>query len=79
MPHSLRNAMKPECISADIERACARRAQSSGHSRLCGNFSARYSMIESESHTVMSPSISAGTLPAREKLRIRSLSALSSV
>ena len=24
MPHSLRSAMKPECISAEIERACAR-------------------------------------------------------
>ena len=57
--------MKPECISAEIERACARRARSSGHSRLCGNFSARYSMIDSESHTVTSPSTSAGTLPAR--------------
>ena len=63
---ALRNecGMKPECISAEIERAWARAARSSGHSFACGNFSARYSMIDRESHTVTLPSTSAGTLPA---------------
>ena len=59
--------MKPECISAEIERACARRARSSGHSPASGNRSARYSMIASESQIVTSPSIRAGTLPARRE------------
>ena len=40
--------------------------------------SARYSMMASESQIVTSPSIRAGTLPAREKLRMRCLSAGSS-
>src|SRR6476620_2419078 len=63
MPHSLRSAAKPECISAEIERAWARLAVLCGHSFFCGNFSARYSRIESESQIVISPSIKAGTLP----------------
>ena len=51
-------------------------ARSSGHSLASGNRSATYSMMASESQTVTSPSISAGTLPERVKLRIRSLSAV---
>ena len=50
--HSLRSAMKPECISAEIERACARAAASFGQMPFSGNFSARYSMIASESQVV---------------------------
>src|SRR5581483_4497669 len=53
----------------------ARWAGSSGQSRLSGKRSAIYSMIASESHTVTSPSIKIGTLPARETPRIRCLSA----
>src|ERR1700679_3473891 len=49
MPHSLRSATKPECISAEIERAWARLARSSGHSRVCGNRSAAYSVMARES------------------------------
>jgi len=37
------------------------------HSRACGNRSAAYSTIASESQTVTSPSTSAGTLPDRVK------------
>jgi hypothetical protein len=58
----LRNSEKPECISAAALRAQARAAASAGHTAEC--FSARYSAIESESHTVISPSTRQGTLPA---------------
>ena len=60
----------PECISAAIERARARWAASFGHSRFSGNFSCRYSEMASESQTVRLPSISAGTRPLGECLRM---------
>ena len=44
---SLRSVAKPECISAAIERAHARAAESAGHMPGCR--SARYSLIASES------------------------------
>ena len=55
---------KPECISAEIERARARSAASAGHS--AGLRSARYSRMASESQTCRSPSTRQGTLPAGE-------------
>src|SRR5215207_5998410 len=62
-------AEKPACISEAIERAMARAARSLGQIACSGCFSARYSMIASDSHTAMSPSTSAGTLPAGLYLR----------
>jgi len=56
----------PECISALIERALARARVSAGQSRFSGCFSARYSQIASESHTVKLPSTNTGTRPAGE-------------
>jgi hypothetical protein len=46
-----------------MARAIARAALSVGQSRACGNFSARYSRIASDSQTRISPSIKTGTLP----------------
>lgn len=64
---SLRRAEKPPCISVTAHCAKARAASSCGHTP--GWRSARYSAIPSESHTVRSPSTSAGTCPVGEKLR----------
>ena len=61
--HALRSAPKPECISAQMLRARARDLASAGHSACCGNFSARYSQIASESHTAKPSSTSTGTFP----------------
>ena len=61
-----RNDWKPECISLAAARVRARKAGSAGHSFASGNFSARYSQIASESHTVKSPSFKAGTNPDGE-------------
>jgi hypothetical protein len=62
----LRIAVNPECISAQIDLACARAARSSGHSFFSQNFSATYSAIERLSHTTMSSSIKTGTWPTGE-------------
>ncbi|MNL03908.1 hypothetical protein D3C87_1244570 [compost metagenome] len=62
----LRTLAKPECISAQTERASARAAGSAGQRAFSGKRSARYSEIDRESQTVMSPSTSVGTLPAGE-------------
>ncbi len=59
-----RNAPKPLCISAAAERAHARAPASAGQTP--GRFSATYSTIASESHTVRSPSRRHGTLPLGE-------------
>src|SRR5689334_18829363 len=76
---SLRRFMNPECISALMERACARAAVSRGQRCLWGNFSFRYSQMASESQTVRLSSISAGTLPDGENLRMfASVSGMSS-
>jgi hypothetical protein len=56
-----RSGTKPACISLDMTRAIARAALSVGQSRACGNFSARYSRIASDSHTRISPSMRTGT------------------
>ena len=55
-----RNALKPECISPQIDRQCARR-RSSGSSRACGRISFRYSAIASVSHTVLPSWVRHGT------------------
>src|SRR6266571_5286289 len=68
-----RNAGKPECISAQTDRAVARATASAGHPRTLGCVSARYSRIASESQTQVSPSISTGTFPDGEYLSSRSL------
>src|ERR1043166_8832965 len=67
---SLRRSEKPECISALTDRASARCAASAGHSCAEGNFSLRYSLIASESHTLTAPSIKQGTRPDGEYLRM---------
>ncbi len=59
--HAERSAANPECISALTARATARAAASDGHAAPPAR-SLRYSQIASESHTVRSPSTSAGTL-----------------
>ena len=64
---ALRSAKNPECISAAAERAQARAAASAGHTPAWR--SPTYSVIASESQTVMGPSTSAGTLPVGEKPR----------
>src|SRR4030095_11464304 len=66
----LRRVGNPECISADIALARARSTGAEGQS--FGFFSATYSLIASESHTVVLPSTSTGTLPAGEYARIAS-------
>jgi hypothetical protein len=53
---SPRMPMKPECISAASERACARAARGLGQIGMRGCSSATYSIIASESHTTISPS-----------------------
>jgi len=68
-----RNAGKPECISAQTDRAVARATGSAGHPWTPGCASARYSRIASESQTQVSPSISTGTFPDGEYLSSRSL------
>jgi hypothetical protein len=60
---SRRSAPKPACISALTDRATERAAASAGHSCWSGKRSLTYSQIASESHTLMSPSCSAGTRP----------------
>ena len=64
---SLRNAAKPECISAEALRAQARAAASAGHAAGC--CSATYSAMASESQTTVLPSTRQGTLPVGENLR----------
>src|SRR3954471_8521122 len=49
IPHWLRNAANPACISDEIARACARAAASEGQRWALGNFSAAYSRIASDS------------------------------
>ena len=62
-----RNAPKPECISAHIERASARRRALRGHSAFSGWRSARNSAIASVSQIARpSSSTSTGTLPVGE-------------
>src|SRR3972149_6984924 len=61
MEHLPRSSKKPECISAAALRAHARAAASTGQTWACR--SAKYSTIESESHTSNSPSFRQGTLP----------------
>ena len=63
---ALRNALKPECISAEIERAIARAALFFGHICLFGQVSFRYSMIASESQITKSLCLRIGTKPALE-------------
>ena len=63
-----RNATKPECISALIERASARDLLSVGH--MDGAFSAMYSQMASESQTTVPPSTRQGILPDGECLKI---------
>src|SRR5512132_4189953 len=76
---SLRRFMNPECISALMDRACARCDTSLGQRCLLGNFSCRYSQMASESQTVRLSSRSAGTLPEGENLRMfASVSGMSS-
>src|SRR5216683_5768056 len=67
-----RSAGKPECISAQTDRAVARATDSAGQPRVPGCASARYSRIASESQTRVSPSISTGTFPDCEYLSSRS-------
>ncbi len=67
-----RSAGKPECISAQTDRAVARATESAGQPRVPGCASARYSRIASESQTHVSPSISTGTFPEGEYLSSRS-------
>jgi hypothetical protein len=69
MGQAERKALKPECISAEIERAMARAARPRGHTGRSGRISAMYSMMASESQTATLPSTRAGTLPAAEYLR----------
>ena len=59
-----RSAEKPECISADSERASARAAGSRGQIARSGCVSARCSTTASESQTTKAPSCSTGTFPA---------------
>ena len=61
--HSSRKTPKPPCISAAIERAKARGANSAGQKRSSPERSASHSMIAVVSHTHASPSHSAGTRP----------------
>lgn len=56
-----RNALKPECISPQIDRQCARALRSSGSNRACGRTSFRYSAIASVSHTVLPSCVRHGT------------------
>src|SRR6188768_2400181 len=62
-----RKAKKPECISALAHRAQARAVASAGQTPAWR--SARYSVMASESHTVVLPSTRQGTLPVGEKPR----------
>ena len=64
IPNALRMAPKPECISAQTQRARARARASVGHSCLPGKRSARYSAIASVSQTARPSSTSTGTRPA---------------
>jgi hypothetical protein len=59
-----RSAWKPECISAAAQRANARAAASAGHTPACR--SPTYSVMPSESQTVVAPSTRQGTLPVGE-------------
>src|SRR6266849_10486518 len=68
-----RSAGKPECISAQTDRAVDRATESAGQPRVPGCASARYSRIASESQTRVSPSISTGTFPDGEYVSIRCL------
>ena len=61
-----RSAVKPACISAEIERAVARASASAGHRPASGRSSARYSTIASESQIARPSCFSTGTLPAGE-------------
>ena len=66
-----RSAAKPECISADTERACARAAASPGHTARSAKRSATYSQMASESHTVSSPPCRAVPVPTGDDVRMR--------
>jgi len=66
----LRNSTKPECISAAALRAQARAPRSVGQTAAWSQ--ARYSAMDNESHTTISPSIKLGTLPLGEILRYAS-------
>ena len=70
---SLRSVAKPECISAEIERATARASRRCGQSRSSGWRSARYSRMARLSHTTRPLVLSAGTLPEGEWRRIAAL------
>jgi len=56
-----RRLAKPECISPQIARQCARAARSSGRSPLPGTVSARYSPIARVSHTFTPSCVRHGT------------------
>ena len=56
-----RSALKPECISPEMARQCARAFASAGNSRACGLISFKYSPIASVFHTLMPLCISDGT------------------
>jgi hypothetical protein len=66
MGRRLRSSAKPECISAQTERARARVARSSGQRDFSGKLSATYSQMDRVSQTTTSPSTSTGTSPAGE-------------
>src|SRR5690606_29924574 len=67
IPQVLRNALKPECISAAAQRAKARALTCSGQTSLCVSY--KNSIIASESQTAMSFCTRHGTLPLGEKVR----------
>jgi hypothetical protein len=56
-----RKLLKPECISPQTARQCARAARSSGISPAPGSSSLRYSAIASVSHTLMPSWVKQGT------------------
>ena len=59
-----RSAWKPECISAQMERATCRARASEGQSCFSGKRSASVSQMASESHTGSPSMTSTGTFPA---------------
>ena len=56
-----RRLEKPECISPQIARQCARAARSAGSRPASGRVSFRYSAIASVSQTLMPSSVRQGT------------------
>ena len=73
-----RMALKPECISPQIARQCARAARSAGSRPALGLISLRYSPIASVSHTWMPSCSSAGTRIEAESSSISAFMAGSS-